>query len=396
MDMDNTEVLIVGGGVPGLALAALLKARGIDVRVADGGDMPDPATTGITDGRTVAIMGDGIALLRQTGIWDAIAPHACPLRKMAVVDDSKFPRDAKTMIEQVFDAAELGREQFGWNLPLSMMRAQLGRNVPVLARHALARLEQGKNTITARFSNGHAVTAKLVVGADGRKSSVREAAGIKTSSREYGQMAMTCVVSHTGSHNDMSTEFHRSGGPFTIVPMPSRHSAIVWVERDADAKTFLAMPKQTFCAALQERTRGRIGAVSLVTNPHGWPLATLTAQKVTAPRIALMAEAAHVMSPIGAQGLNLSLRDVGALARIVGDAVNLGLDMGAPSVLAQYETARTGDIGSRTFAVDLLNRAVATDHKGIAALRRLALGNLDTLAPIRSFLMHEGLSPSIG
>lgn len=394
--MSDTEVLIIGAGVPGLALASLLKARGLDVRIVDSGPAPAPDTTGIADGRTVAIMGDGIGVIRSTGIWDAIAPYACPLQKMAVVDDSKFPRDAATMIEQVFDAGELGRDQFGFNLPLAMMRAQLAKTATILPGHALAKMENGKKDITAHFANGASVSAKLVIGADGRKSTVRGQAGIDVKMHEYGQTAMTCVVDHTRGHNNTSTEFHRNGGPFTLVPMPNMQSAIVWVERDEDARTFLALPKPAFTAALEERTRGKLGKVTLATNPHGWPLATLKAARVTAPRIALMAEAAHVMSPIGAQGLNLSLRDVAALARIVGDAAHLGLDVGSAAVLAQYETARHADISSRTFAVDTLNRAVANDHKLVAAVRRFALSQLDTLTPLRSFLMHEGLSPSIG
>lgn len=377
--MKNCDTLIIGGGAPGLVLAILLAKAGLSVALADAG----PAPKNLPDSRTVALMGGSLDILAAANI--NIKAYANPLERMAVVDDSHYPAGLEAMVEQIFDATELNRTEFGWNIPLAPLR------------HALfAEAQKHKNIgflwDTPFETAQKQISAKLLIGCDGRNSPVREAAGITAKRHAYGQKAITCIIKHTKPHNDTSVEFHRSGGPFTYVPMPDNHCSIVWVEKDADADAFLKLPKAAFTEQLQNRTRGRLGKIELATNPSAWPLEFLRAEKLTAPRIALAAEAAHVISPIGAQGLNLSLRDVKTLTDIIINAHSLGLDIGSYTTLQSYENARKGDIISRSFTIDLANLAVANDTAAIRALRRLTLRALSLPGPWRQLVMKKGLA----
>lgn len=392
--MMKCDVLIAGGGVAGMVLAVLLKQGGLKVILADAAPPPAKFQDSHPDGRTAALMGRSIDILEDVGIWPVLKNYSAPLKRMAVVDDSRFPAGFNAMVEQIFDASELSREAFGWNIPLSAARAVLATkmgDVKYMTRATLTTFKVN-NSVIAHLSNGHDVEAALLVGCDGRDSSVREQSGINATRRVYHQNALTCLISHARPHDDTSVEFHRRGGPFTIVPMQGNTSAIVWVEKENDARALLKLPKDAFTRALQERTRDRLGAIELVTTPASWPLEYLRADKLTAPRVALAAEAAHVISPIGAQGLNLSLRDVRGLAEIIIQAKNVGLDIGSQTVLDRYERARKGDVASRSFAIDLVNQAVANDTGAMRMLRRLTLRALSLPGPWRQIVMKKGLA----
>ena len=259
----------------------------------------------------------------------------------------------------------------------------------------LADYKTSANGVTATLDNGQIIDASLIIGTDGRKSIVRTIAGIEAKTRDYGQMAMTCLLSHTKPHNFTSTEIHRGGGPFTFVPMPGNASSLVWVEKSEAANDFLAMNKTAFQQAIQDRSLGLLGKITLESTPESWPLMTLDAERLTGDRAVLAAEAAHVLSPIGAQGLNLSLRDIATLAEILTDAARLGEDIGTPLVLARYEKRRRADIKSHTLGIDHLNRAVANDAVIVKDARRRGLQAFDKITPLKSFIMRQGLAPSM-
>lgn len=383
--MTKCDAAIVGGGVAGLVLAIELAKAGLDIALADAGAPPPPLKSVKPDARTVALMGGSIDIIKSCNIWQYIKAHIAPLRKMAVVDDSRFPAGSDEMVEQMFDATELGRSEFGWNIPLTPLRAALN-----------AEAQKFKNIVfhwNTPFETAQKNwSPKLLIGCDGRESPVRKLAGISAKRHAYGQKAVTCIISHSKPHNDTSVEFHRGGGPFTYVPLQGNQCSIVWVEKDADADALLKLPKPAFIRALSDRTRGRLGKIDLVTNPASWPLEFLRAEKLTAPRIALAAEAAHVISPIGAQGLNLSLRDVKNLADILINAHALGLDIGATTTLDAYEKSRKGDVISRSLVIDLANQAVANDTPALRALRRLTLRALSLPGPWRQLVMKKGLA----
>lgn len=392
------DVTIIGGGVPGMALAALLAPSGLKVLLADAAPPPPALKDVKPDGRTAALMGGSIDILTAARIWAQAKDFGSPLKRMAVIDDSKFPAQADAMIEQIFDAKELGREAFGWNMPLTAMRACLAdelakfKNVTFFTKTTLVDFLVGANDVMVTLDDQKSFTTKLLIGCDGRDSAVRKKSNIDAKRRAYNQSAITCLISHTRPHNDTSSEFHRPGGPFTIVPMQGDVSAIVWVEKDADANAFLKLPRASLIEALQDRTRNRVGKIDLLSNPTAWPLEYLRSHTLTAPRTALAAEAAHVISPIGAQGLNLSLRDVKTLADIIIQSHELGLDIGSAAVLNKYERARKSDVVSRSFTIDLANQAVANDKSAIRALRRLTLRALSLPGPWRHLVMKKGLA----
>ncbi|MCD8498291.1 MAG: FAD-dependent monooxygenase [Alphaproteobacteria bacterium] len=295
----------------------------------------------------------------------------------------------------------MGLEQYGFNIPGDVL-------VSALYEHATTRpgldiifsdsftesLVEGSQ-INVVLKSGTSLSARLLVGADGRNSAVREDAGITVKKHDYGQSAITCLISHTRVHDNISTEFHRPAGPLAFVPMPGNTSSIVWVERTDKVDEILRLKKNEFTALLEKLSGSFLGALTLESPPASWPLCAITAGNLTAPRTALIAEAAHVMSPITAQGLNLSLRDVAALAEVLTDAARAGIDIGSTAVLDSYARRRLPDMTIRTQGVDGMMRLVSTEHGLIKALRRTGLKAVSGIPPLKNLAMHHGLAPAI-
>lgn len=391
---ENCDVLISGGGVPGLTLATLLGAIGLRVTVIDP-HPPQPLSAIRPEGRTAALMAGSVNILKSTGAWDQCAKYGAALETLAIVEQGS--RHTKP-VRADFRAGDAGLPCFGVNIPNSTLRAAMAercaeiRGVELLSG-AVESFAADDFGITASLNDGTAIRARLLVGADGRNSKVRESCGINVWERAYGQKAITCLIRHSRSHGNISTEFHRPGGPFTIVPMPGHVSSIVWVEYDDDADAFMKLRRQDFEQALQDRTEGLLGTVHLETTPEAWPLKALRAENLIAPRVALMAEAAHVVHPLGAQGLNLSLRDAATLAEEIADAARNGLDIGSHVILRQYEFRRRADILTRSLGTDNLTRMVSNDIGILRHLRRAGLKTVDGIPPLRRFAMHEGVTP---
>jgi 2-octaprenyl-6-methoxyphenol hydroxylase len=380
--MQKSKVSIVGAGIPGLTLALILADHDIDVTVIDKHTLPETKNIKPT-ARTTALMQGSLEILERVGAWPEFKPQCTPLSTLSIIDDSEYPRGLDNMIRQDFHSHELGLDEFGYNVPLIPMtalladRARAHDNITILEN---TNIDEKHEVITQ---------TDLVVGADGRNSAVRTWSGIEATRKEYGQSAITCVISHTQPHDNASTEFHRSGGPCTFVPYGDNKSAVVWVEKTADADAFLKLPRDAFIQALQDRSRDILGQIDLKVEPESWPLMTLKAKRLIAPKTALIAEAAHVLSPIGAQGLNLSLRDVGALVDCVLNADHVG-DI---QMLKAYARNRRRDMAPRHFGINMLNQMVANDNLIIRGLRRLGLRAMAHVGPIRKILMEQGLAP---
>lgn len=391
----KTDVLIIGGGIAGLALGVIMGRAGIPVHIVDP-QAPKPLAQTTGSGRTVALMQSSLNIIRATGVWDHVKEHATRMRTMRIIDDS-VPGEKNLAVE--FHAEDIGYEEFGFNVPNSYLRAALyeaaqnTKTITLDVPGTLVSYEADDTFVRAVLQNGKAIEAKLLVGADGRNSKVRDLAGITASMHDYGQSALTCVINHSRSHDNTSTEFHRSGGPLALVPLQGNQSSVVWVEKTERAEEIKRLKKEDFTQTLQDLTNNILGGITLETGPDCWPLSSLKAKSLTAPRMALMAEAAHVMSPITAQGLNLSLRDVAALAETIADSLRLGLDIGSKSVLDSYEKRRRIDIGTRVFGIDSLNRIVSTDSAPLKDLRRAGLRAVDKIEPLRRLAMEQGLSP---
>jgi 2-octaprenyl-6-methoxyphenol hydroxylase len=345
------------------------------------------------DHRTTALLAGSVAALTALGVWQACLPHAAPLRRIRIVDDTARLLRAP---EVAFAAAEIGLDAFGYNIEnrslVAALEAHAGNlELPRLAANALAVWSDAAG-VTISHAGGE-LRARLAIGADGARSLCRSAAGISTRRRTYPQAALTLNLAHARLHQDTSTEFHTAHGPFTLVPLPGRRSSLVWVVDPDNARKLAAMADAELSEAVERRAHSLLGRMIVEQGRGLFPLAVESAQCLARSRIALVGEAAHVVPPIGAQGLNLGLRDGTAIAEIVAEARRQIRDIGAADTLARYEAARRADVMSRTLAVDLLNRSLLTGFIPAHGLRGLSLYLIEHIGPLRRALMREGVAP---
>ncbi|GAB4389544.1 UbiH/UbiF family hydroxylase [Albidovulum sp.] len=393
---ERTDILISGGGVAGLTAAAAFGAAGFSVICTD----PAPPVTREQDPgadlRTTAFLQPARALLAEAGLWDRLAPHAAALQIMRIVDAGGESHEPRLIRD--FDAAEIGDAPFGWNVPNWLLRRELVARLGELARVdfrpgiATADIVTRESEARVTLSDGARIAARLVIGADGRDSPLREALGIRARTIRYGQKALAFAVTHPVPHRNVSTEIHRFGGPFTLVPLPDRDgrpcSAVVWMERGPEAERLAALPVPEFEARMFERSAGLFGPLTLVTARVLWPIIARIADRFVAQRTALMAEAAHVVPPIGAQGLNMSLADLACLIDLARAAPER---IGEAAMLGRYQRRRWPEAKARLAGIDLLNRASMLSPRPLRDLRAGALGTLYALSPVRRTLMRAGL-----
>ena len=382
----TTEVAVIGGGPAGLVCAIALAASGVETVLV--------APQAGPDHRTTALMAGSIAALETLGVWPACLPYAAPLCRIRMIDDTSRLLRAP---EVTFAAEEIGLAAFGYNIENRHLVAALEKHSSTLKPSRIAApaltVEGGDTGVSVEYAGG-VLRARLVIGADGSRSLCRAAAGIRTQRRTCPQTALTLNLEHARPHNDISTEFHTESGPFTLVPLPGRRSSLVCVLAPEEAQRLAATPDDALADEIERRAHSLLGRMRVEPGRGLFPLAVETAEVIVRGRIALIGEAAHVVPPIGAQGLNLGLRDAAVIAEIAADACRAGLDPGAPNVLARYETARRADIMSRTIAVDLLNRSLLAGFVPLHGLRGLSLYLADRIGPLRRALMREGVMPA--
>jgi 2-octaprenyl-6-methoxyphenol hydroxylase len=399
MKRENTDILVSGGGVAGLVATIAFAANGFRTLCVD--PVP-PVTEAAADGsdlRSTAFLQPSVRLMDEIGLWPRLAPYAAPLRIMRLADAGGAEPEIREVRDFVAD--DLGEEAFGYNLPNWLLRREMVAhlaempNAELRMGTALNQLLPRQTEALAGLSDGTALRAQMVIGADGRNSFVREALGITAKTTRYGQKAIVFAVSHPLPHEDISTEIHRTGGPFTLVPLPDangqHHSAIVWMETGPKATDLMAMDEGAFTSALNTRACGVLGELTLASPRRIWPIITQKSDALTGPRTALIAEAAHVMPPIGAQGLNMSLKDITTLLYGVTAARDKGEDWAGAPVLSAYEKARELDITARLKGIDLLNRAAMAEAQPLRDLRRRGLTALHGLGPVRQVAMRMGL-----
>lgn len=386
----DVDVLVVGGGLAGLAMTARMAVAGYSAVCVEAGPRPSTETAD-RDKRTTAVLMPGVETLRKTGAWDEIGADAQPMMGLRILDCGGKTPEARE--EVLFDAGELGDGPFGWNVENGKGRLALADRVDALKNATLicnATVERSitrRDGIIATLSTGRTVRARLLVGADGRRSSIREAAGIGHRNWEFGQKIIACRITHSGAHDGTSTEMHHVGGPLTFAPLPGNASGVVWMNPDIEADRLIALNDEDFRTELQERSQGVVGEIEVVENRATWNSSITVTTSLTAPRTALIAEAAHAFPPIGAQGFNTSLRDVETLAALAEEAE----DPGSEAVLRQYGRKRMPDIVARTAGVDLLNRSVLSSIPFVRDIRRMGLGALGRTAPLKRFAMRVGM-----
>ena len=390
----TTDILISGGGVAGLTAAAAFGSAGFEVLCIEPTPPVTDATSPGADLRTTAFLTPSIAVLEAAGLWQRLAPQAAALQIMRIVDAGGKVQEPRQIKD--FDAGEVSDQPFGWNLPNWLLR-----------REMLARLEELPN-VTFRtgvsttalvtrddealvtLSDGSQVATRLVVAADGRNSTMRAAAGIGVKTFRYGQKALTFAVTHLVPHQNVSTEIHRSGGPFTLVPLPDVDgkpaSAVVWMERGAEAQRLFALPEAAFEAEINARSCLILGPLKLASKRMVWPMIAQLAHSMAGQRVALMAEAAHVVPPIGAQGLNMSLADLACLLDLAKNQ-----PLGSAQMLQAYHRRRHGEVTARVLGIDALNRASMAEAPLLRDLRAAGLNLLHGFTPLRRTLMRAGL-----
>ena len=348
------------------------------------------------DTRTAALFTGSITFLDNLGVWSDLEPLSAPLKAIRIIDDTGRLLRAP---EVLFHASEIGLDTFGWNVPNAGLTDVLWRAVARTPGIRIATTQRVKavdirpDEIIAHTAEGEALTGRLIAAADGRNSICRTAAGIGTTASAYDQSAIAAVFDHGRPHHGISTEFHRAAGPMTTVPMPGLASSLVWVERPAVAENLANLDETAFRNALTERLQGLLGRIGAIGPRRLFPLTNLTADRFAQSRVALIGEAGHVIPPIGAQGLNLGLRDAAALADCVADALGRDDDIGGPLALRQFHDARRSDVGGRTFAVDTLNRTLISALLPASLVRGLGLHMIRAMGPLKRALIHQGLEP---
>ena len=391
---NTTDILISGGGVAGLTAAAAFGSAGFTVTCVEPTPPVTEATAPGADLRTTAFLTPSIAVLEAAGLWQRLQPHAAALQIMRIIDAGGAAQEPRQIKD--FDASELSDQPFGWNLPNWLLRREmLGRlaelpNVTFLPGLSTTALLTREDSATVTLSDGRQIDAKLIVAADGRNSTMRQAAGIGVKTFRYGQKALTFAVTHPQTHQNISTEIHRTGGPFTLVPLPDINgepaSAVVWMERGPEALRLSTLPQAEFEAAINARSCQILGPLTLVSKRLVWPMIAQLACAMSGQRLALMAEAAHVVPPIGAQGLNMSLADLKCLLTLAET-----LPLGSAKMLQAYHKRRHPEVTARVYGIDALNRASMAEAPFLRDLRAMGLNALHSLAPVRRTLMRAGL-----
>jgi 2-octaprenyl-6-methoxyphenol hydroxylase len=382
------DVVVAGTGPVGLIAALAFADAGFKVALAG----PE---ANAKDGRTTALMNPALAMLERVGVLKALAHKAAPLKTMRIVDATR--RLVRSPVV-TFHASEIDEHRFGLNMPNSVLNLALAEAVAVQPaiewrKSLVSRWRLDADRAAALLDDGSEIAAPLAIAADGRLSPAREAAGISVSSRAYPQAALVLNFAHTSDHAYASTEFHTETGPFTQVPLPGRRSSLVWVVKPETAQELAALDDETLSRLIEDKMQSMLGRVTVEAGRQIYPLSAATPWRFAHNRVALVGEAAHVFPPIGAQGLNLGVRDVSDLVDIATENRN---DPGTAKALASYDFRRRPDILARSSAVNLLNMTLLSNALPAQMARSAGLDVLRAFAPLRAFFMREGLRPGSG
>ena len=383
------DVAVIGGGPAGLTAAIALAATGAKTALL-------ARRIPYADNRTTALLGASTDLLERLDVWSRCRDQAAALRTMRLVDDTgRLIRSPEVR----FTSEEIGLDQFGYNIDNRSLMVALEARAAELSNLTrfdgeAAAIDPQDATVTIRTGKGEQIDARLVVGADGRQSPSREAAGIGTSRRDLHQSALTFNISHSRPHHGISTEFHTPQGPCVLVPLPGNRCSVVWVASTREAERLKSLSDDELSEAAEKQSHSILGRVQVEAGRNLFPLAIERPEKFASHRVALVGESAHVVPPIGAQGLNMGLRDAADIADIAGDAIARGEDPGSPAVLARYQSARRADVASRLIAIDVANRSLLSEFLPLQSLRAAGMHLLGSFGPLRRLAMREGLAPT--
>jgi 2-octaprenyl-6-methoxyphenol hydroxylase len=327
------------------------------------------------------------------GLWPQLAGLAEPIQAVIVEDQG-------TSAAITYEAAEIADHPFGYGLETGALRrrllelAQERPGIEIVAPARLVTIARSAAGIAATLDDGRELAAPLIVGADGRASTVRARAGLDGTARAYAQTALTLAIRHERPHGGRVREFLRRAGPLALLPIGDHLCSVTWVEPAGLARHLLSGPRAVLAATLAERLRGVLGAFEIAGEPTGHPLSVHQARRLVAPRVALIGDAAHGIHPIHAQGFNLAVRDVATLAEVLVEAARAGRDLGDPEILIRYDRLRRTDAWMIAAMTDGLNGLFSTDLGAAKLVRRIGLGALDRVRPLRHLAMRRGMGLS--
>lgn len=396
----RADVLIVGAGMAGATLALALRSGGLNPILIERGAMADQwAQT--YDGRASAIAFSAFRQWRTLGLAEHLEPYAQRIEQI-LVTDGRSPGAASSArpspFSLRFDSAEIADrvegEPLGYLLENRRIRLALAEGIkaagiPVLASAKMRTLDLGSGAASIVLEDGRTLSAPLVVAADGRNSQVRRKAGIGVIGWPYGQTGVVATVDLERPHGGVAHEYFLPSGPFAILPLTDNRASLVWTESDAAAKALMAASPEAFQAYLDRRFGDYVGAVKAQDNRFIYPLSLELAERMTAPRLALIGDAAHGVHPIAGQGLNLGLKDIAALAEVLVDAVRLGEDIGSPLVLERYARWRRFDNVTLAAATDAFTRLFSNDNPLLRLARGAGMSVVNAIGPARRFFMQE-------
>ncbi|WP_299360522.1 UbiH/UbiF/VisC/COQ6 family ubiquinone biosynthesis hydroxylase [uncultured Paracoccus sp.] len=389
------DVIIAGGGLNGPALALALQAAGLSVAVVDARPAADRAAEGF-DGRAYALALASRRLLTALGLWGGLAPHSQPINR--VIATQGWPGEGAGRLALMFDSAEIEEGPVGHMLEDRFLYAALMDAMHGSVRHiagtAVTGQESGAGGVTAVLSNGQRLTARVLVGADGRQSGVAERAGLRRAGWSYGQTALVAAVDHALPHEGIAHQFFMPTGPLAILPLPGNRSSIVWSEPDDSAAAIAGLDDLGFMEVLRPRFGDFLGRITLAGPRFTYPLSLAMAHDYVARRVVLVGDSAHGVHPIAGQGLNLGLRDVAALAEVLVEAWRRGEDIGAADVLARYQRWRRFNATALGLGMDAVNRLFSTPNPLLRTVRGLGMGAITAIGPVRRTFMRQaaGLS----
>jgi len=388
----DSDILIVGGGLNGPALALAAARAGLSSTVIDALPEPTRKNAGF-DGRSYALALASVRLLRNLGIWERVAENAQPMLEIKVSDGRAGEGPSPFFLH--FDHAEIEEGPMGHMLEDRFLRRAL---IEAMAGDPLIK-QVSNDTVTAQevsttgvsvtLASGKVLSGRLLIGADGRGSGTAARAGIKRTGWGYGQTALVAAIEHDLPHHGIAHQFFMPPGPLAILPLPGNVSSIVWSETDATAARFAALPDAEFMEVLRPRFGDFLGGIKLRGKRYTYPLSLTVANSFVADRLALIGDAAHGMHPIAGQGLNAGLRDVAALAQVMTEASRRGEDIAAADVLARYQQWRRFDTATLAMATDLTNRLFSNDNPVLRAARDLGMGAISQIPGLRRGFIRE-------
>ncbi len=406
----RVDVCVVGAGPVGGTLACLLASAGLSVAVIDRAPLP-PMEHPDFDGRAYAVAAGSRLVLERAGLWDRLPFPPGPIRDIRV-SDGKVGRPASRLFlhfdsrdakpDPQLNAGTAGAEPaFGWMVEARSLRMAINARMAELPgitvfAPAVAHVTRDADAAHIRIEGGPDITAALVIAAEGRNSALRDEAGIRVTRLPYGQTGIVFAVAHTVPHHGVALEHFLPGGPFAQLPMAGTDgapdlSAIVWTERDAVAKTLLAMDDTQFCREVARRLGPHLGEIRIMGKRWSYPLGALHAERYVDTRMALVGDAAHGVHPIAGQGLNLGFQDVGALGSLLADAHAAGADLGAPALLSRYQAKRRPAVLLMLAATDTLDRLFSTNNPVMRLARDIGIAGVHRMPRLKRLFMRRAM-----